>query len=110
MKRLLENINEAVKRDGGKLAKKKAARYLKKYRSLLVRANRECPEPKVSGPVKRGRPKKNKARNLLERLRDFENETLRFMTDARVPFTNNLGERDLRMTKVKQKVSACFFL
>ena len=108
MKRLLEKINEAVKKDGGKLSKKKAARYLKRYRALLSRANRECPEPKASGPVKRGRPKKNKARNLLERLRDYETETLRFMTDRRVPFTNNLGERDLRMTKVQQKISGCF--
>jgi len=108
MKRLLEKINEAVKKAGGKLLKKKADLYLKRYRRLLSRANRECPEPKVTGPARRGRPKKSKARNLLERLRDYETETLRFMTDIRVPFTNNLGERDLRMTKVQQKISGCF--
>ena len=57
---------------------------------------------------KRGRIKKTKSRNLLERLRDFENETLRFMEIDYVPFTNNLGENDIRMTKVQQKISGCF--
>lgn len=108
MKRLLEKINVAVDQYNGKLPKKKAELYLKRYRALLARANRECPAPEREGPVKRGRIKKNKARNLLERLRDYETEVLRFMTDSRVPFTNNLSERDIRMTKVQQKISGCF--
>jgi transposase len=108
MKRLLIKINDAVDKAGGKLSQKKAQRYLKRYRSLLRRANQQCPEPRSTGPRKRGRPKKNKARNLLERLRDYETEVLRFMTDERVPFTNNLSERDIRMTKVQQKISGCF--
>jgi transposase len=108
MKRLLIKINDAVDKAGGNLSQKKAARYLKSYRSLLFRANKECPEPEITGLKKRGRPKKNRARNLLERLRDYETEVLRFMTDKRVPFTNNLSERDLRMTKVQQKISGCF--
>ena len=57
---------------------------------------------------KRGRIKKSKSRNLLERLRDFENDVLRFMDVDYVPFTNNLGENDIRMTKVQQKISGCF--
>ena len=108
IQRLLEKINEAVNRYGGKLPKKKMETFLKKYRALITRANRECPEPKRIGPIKRGRLKKSKARNLLERLRDYETEVLRFMTDAKVPFTNNLSERDIRMTKVQQKISGCF--
>jgi transposase len=46
-----------------------------------------------------------KARNLLERLINYEDEVLGFMTDERIPYTNNQGERDLRMSKVQQKIS-----
>jgi len=46
--------------------------------------------------------------NLLERLRGFEQDVLRFMEGENVPFTNNQGGNDLRMTKVQQKISGCF--
>ncbi|WP_139198358.1 IS66 family transposase, partial [Syntrophus gentianae] len=57
---------------------------------------------------KKGKTARSKARNLLERLRDYENETLRFVVDYNVPFSNNQAENDLRMTKVQQKISGCF--
>ena len=44
---------------------------------------------------------------MLERICDFETVALRFMTAPEIPFTNNQGERDLRMTKVKLKISGC---
>jgi len=106
---LLNEINEAVEKAGGKLNKVAAAKFRKRYRTLLTKAERECPPPDENGKKpKRGRTKRSKARNLLERLREFETETLRFMTDKKVPFTNNQGENDIRMTKVQQKISGCF--
>lgn len=56
----------------------------------------------------RGRPKKSKARNLLERLETQRDAVLRFLRDFRVPYTNNLAERDVRMVKVQQKISGTF--
>ena len=109
MQMLLVEINEAVEKAGGLLSDKAAKKFRSRYRNLLTRADSECPAPlRKDGPKKRGRIAKSKSRNLLERLRDYETETLRFMTDKQVPFTNNQGENDIRMTKVQQKISGCF--
>ncbi len=54
------------------------------------------------------RPKRTKAQNLLLRLDEREQEALRFAHDFRVPFDNNLCERDLRMVKLQQKISGCW--
>jgi transposase len=58
--------------------------------------------------AQRGRVKRSKSCNLILRLRDYEADVLRFLTDPHVPFTNNLGERDNRMSEVQQKISGCF--
>lgn len=57
---------------------------------------------------KRGRSKQSIAFNLLRRLRQHTDAVLLFVHDPTVPFTNNLGERAVRMPKVKQKISGCF--
>jgi len=52
--------------------------------------------------------KRTKAQNLLLRLDERQEEVLRFAHDFRVPFDNNLSERDLRMIKLQQKISGCW--
>ncbi len=109
LKDLLETINCKVNDAGGALDTQESEKYRLKYRALLKQGEIECPEPiRPKKKGKRGRIKKSKSRNLLERLRDYEQDTLRFMDDERVSFTNNLGESDIRMTKVQQKISGCF--
>lgn len=105
---LLKEINKATNDAGGCLEKPLSDHYRQRYRDLLLGAEIECPPPAEPVKKKKGKTARSKARNLLERLRDFEEETLRFMDDENVPFTNNQAENDLRMTKVQQKISGCF--
>ncbi len=64
--------------------------------------------PPIKTPGKRGRMKRTKARNLVERLIREQDAVLAFAFNEEVPFTNNLAERDIRPVKVKQKISNCF--
>lgn len=101
MQKLLVEMKVATEMAGGCLSKKEAIKFREKYRKLLIVANQECPVNSQSRA-------QSKSRNLLERLINFENETLLFMEDENVHFTNNIAENDQRMTKVQQKVSGCF--
>lgn len=110
MQILLLEIKQAVDTAGGRLNSPQAEASRARYRQLLQDAQTQCPPPDESQRKKgqRGRLKRSKSRNLLERLIRHEDDVLRFMVELDVPFTNNQAERDLRMTKVQQKISGCF--
>lgn len=85
------------------------AAFLDRYQNILDCGTVQNPLPTARpGKKKRGRPKKSKPRNLIERLDTYRAEVLAFMVDFTVPFDNNLSERDIRMTKVQQKISGTF--
>lgn len=64
--------------------------------------------PPIKTPGKRGRYKRTKGRNLVERLIKHQDAVLAFAFNEQVPFTNNLAERDIRPAKIKQKISNSF--
>ncbi len=109
IKRLLKETCKLVsQREEKQLTESEYQNLQKRYRNLLTRGEKELPviPPKPKG--KRGRIAKSDAHNLWERLETHEAAVLLFAKDANVAFTNNRAERDLRMSKVKQKVSGCF--
>src|SRR3984885_9247296 len=65
-------------------------------------------QPALARARPRGRPPRRVGHNLLLRLSTRKPNVLRFLTDPRVPFTNNLAERDGRMMKLRQKISGGF--
>lgn len=80
--------------------------FIRKYDKIIKQGYKANPALKKTG--KRGRPKKGKALCLIERMDSHREEILRFMKEKDVPFDNNLAERDLRMVKVRQKISGTF--
>jgi transposase len=101
-------VEEAKAQGKSALEPAQRASFHAQYRGLLETARAAYPSEAGSDPPKRGKRKQSKAKNLLDRLVKYAHETLRFLDDFAVPFDNNLAERDLRMIKVKQKISGCF--
>jgi len=78
-----------------------------RYLQICSRGEKQEPPP-YKTPGKKGRSKRTKGRNLVERLIREMDAVLAFAFNEEVPFTNNLAERDIRPVKVKMKVSNCF--
>jgi len=114
LKELLLEIKAAVEKAMSKaktrLSEKTLKNFSQRYDALLKQGFKQNPTPAqpIELPPQRGRPKQSFAKNLLARLHDHKQAVLAFMYDFNVPFENNLAERDIRMLKVKQKISGCF--
>ena len=110
MRELLCQIKEAVElakqRGHKRLHPLQECRFEARYQAILSAGYAANPPPEPTR--KQGRPKQGPVRSLLLRLDEGRKAVLAFMYDFKVPFDNNLAERDLRMMKVKQKVSGCF--
>lgn len=113
MHALLLEIHSAVY-DHKQKKKKELSKYLLEkfeadYQQIITAGKKlhtHRGEPEQTG--KRGRKKQHKGKNLLDRLDNNRNQVLGFMRDFSIPFTNNLAEGDIRMQKLKQKISGCF--
>lgn len=98
---LLYLINKTTAEAGGELTPKDIRHFKKEYRKIIKKGNIECPRNSKNRA-------QTKSRNLLQRMEKFETAVLRFMKDKLVPFTNNRGENDIRMTVIPDMVRAIY--
>ena len=110
MKDLLLQAKREVEahRDLGSLPESKKLEIEQKYAEIIANGFEYHERLPLLARSKRGRQKQRDGKNLLDRFKEKQNCVLRFMYDFSIPFTNNLGEQDIRMQKVKQKISGCF--
>ena len=111
MERLLLDIKAEVAATSAlhtALPPDRLAHYETQYDALIAQGFADNPSAAKTKPRPIGRPKQSPPKNLLDRLHKHKAGVLAFMYDFRIPFDNNLVERDVRMIKVQQKVSGCF--
>lgn len=111
MMHLLVEMNRAVDASpDAMLEPAAAAAYRSQYDTILRQGQQQNPQQltDTTRRHKKGGIKQSVPFNLLRRLDKYADDVLRFMSNPLVPFTNNLAERDIRMPKLKQKVSGCY--
>ena len=86
----------------------KRRNYIESRYDRICSIGEKAESPPVKTTGRKGRYKRTKGRNLVERLIRERGAILAFAFNKEVPFTNNLAERDIRPAKVKQKISNCF--
>lgn len=112
MKQLLKDAKTTV--DEAKIAGRTSLTEIelavinRRYQTIILKGRNETPPPPQTTQKKRGRPARGKALALLDRLERDADQIMSFTTDFRIPFDNNLAERDIRMGKLKQKISGGF--
>ena len=105
---LLDAKQEVAHCVADQLAPARIHHYYQAYEQLLQQGFKSNPPLDTPPSKKRGRKKQSAPQNLLDRLQKYQHATLAFISDFRIPFDNNLAERDIRMMKVKQKISGTF--
>ena len=108
---LLKTINKEVIKQKEKQKSSLSEEKLKQFETTYTKITKSalsCYAPPPNINKKRGRQKQEKGKNLLDRLIKYKDSILLFMYNFNVAFTNNQAERDLRMIKVKQKISGTF--
>lgn len=111
MIKLLCKANDLVKQsklDGkSTLEVLEISKFELEFQTIIDSGYHANPEPEIDPNLakSRGRPKHSKPLNLILRLDLERKQVLGFIYDFVVPFDNNLAERDIRMVKLKQKIS-----
>ncbi len=105
----LYEVDAAKARDARSLGALRVTYFKRRYSRLLRAGRDEVPVLAVDKNKNRGKKKQHKVKNLHDRLVNHKKEVLAFLIHFSLPFDNNLAERDVRMVKVKQKISGCFW-
>ncbi len=101
-------VEAAIDRGKRSLPDERLNYYQRRYSRVLREGRDALPILEAPKVKRRGRQKQHPAKNLHDRLVKHKTEVLAYLYDFSIPFDNNLAERDLRMDKVKQKISGCF--
>ena len=103
-----KKLSDKRRGQGRKVTARELEQMQDRYVEIIELAYEQNPEPPPKQPGQRGRPARGKALNLADRFAIHDQKVMAFLLDEDTPFDNNHAERDVRMMKVRQKISGCF--